>query len=101
MDGQEMCKLGKEEFLDQTPGCVGDILYEHLQLLQQEAERNEMNSPTTTETTETIIRMNNNIKDQNSCENSLQQQQGEVLYEELQLLQPSNHEKVSFLKVVL
>ena len=41
MDGKEMCKLSKEEFLDRTPGCVGDILYEHLQLLQHDADRNE------------------------------------------------------------
>ncbi len=40
MDGKEMCKLSKEEFLDRTPGCVGDILYEHLQLLQHDADRN-------------------------------------------------------------
>ncbi len=40
MDGKEMCKLSKEEFLDLTPGCVGDILYEHLQLLQHDADRN-------------------------------------------------------------
>ena len=28
-----MCSLSKEAFLSKAPSCVGDILYEHLQLL--------------------------------------------------------------------
>lgn len=31
-----MCDLSKESFMDQAPRCVGDILYEHLQLLLQQ-----------------------------------------------------------------
>ena len=35
-----MCALKRDEFLDLTPGFVGDILYEHLQmLLQKESEK--------------------------------------------------------------
>ena len=32
-----MCAMKKEDFLDIAPGYVGDILYEHLQLLQTDA----------------------------------------------------------------
>jgi Sterile alpha motif (SAM)/Pointed domain len=80
-----MCKLSKEEFLDRTPGCVGDILYEHLQLLQQDAE----------ERSESEF-ANNNIKhnvnhSHTSSPQPQQQQQGDLLYEELQLLQQDPH----------
>ena len=98
MDGHEMCKLGKEEFLDRTPGCVGDILYEHLQLLQIDAERNENESSSETSSANNRS-TNNNFKGEIGRDISLQQQQqqGTVLYEELQLLQQtSNHELVSF-----
>lgn len=30
MNGQELCDLGKESFLDLAPDFVGDILWEHL-----------------------------------------------------------------------
>lgn len=30
MDGQELCRLGKERFLELAPDYVGDILWEHL-----------------------------------------------------------------------
>ncbi|TRY73703.1 hypothetical protein TCAL_00911 [Tigriopus californicus] len=36
LSGSEMCALSKESFMDQAPRCVGDILYEHLQLLLQQ-----------------------------------------------------------------
>lgn len=36
LSGAEMCDLSKESFMDQAPRCVGDILYEHLQLLLQQ-----------------------------------------------------------------
>jgi hypothetical protein len=47
MDGVSMCKLSKEAFLDRTPGCVGDILYEHLQQLQDDAALNAATPPPT------------------------------------------------------
>ncbi len=31
-----MCRLDREGFMRRTPGYVGDILYEHLQMLKQE-----------------------------------------------------------------
>ena len=37
VSGKEMCAMSREQFCDQTPGCVGDILYNHLHLLQQDA----------------------------------------------------------------
>ena len=36
MTGKEMCELSREDFVDRTPGYAGDILYEHLIILQQE-----------------------------------------------------------------
>lgn len=30
MNGQELCNLGKEHFLELAPDYVGDILWEHL-----------------------------------------------------------------------
>ena len=37
MDGKEMCDLTREQFEKRTPGYVGDILHEHLAILQQDA----------------------------------------------------------------
>lgn len=31
LSGSQMCTLSREAFLEVTPGCVGDILYQHLQ----------------------------------------------------------------------
>lgn len=36
MNGREMCELAREEFVIRTPGYAGDILYEHLIILQQD-----------------------------------------------------------------
>ena len=35
MRGKEMCALGKESFLERTPSFMGDILWEHLDILQK------------------------------------------------------------------
>lgn len=35
MRGKEMCSLGKESFLERTPPFMGDILWEHLDILQK------------------------------------------------------------------
>uniref|UniRef100_A0A4W5K3K3 V-ets avian erythroblastosis virus E26 oncogene homolog 1 n=1 Tax=Hucho hucho TaxID=62062 RepID=A0A4W5K3K3_9TELE len=35
MNGASMCALGKERFLDLAPDYVGDILWEHLEMLQK------------------------------------------------------------------
>ena len=34
-----MCALSREEFCGRTPSFVGDILWEHLVLLQQDVDR--------------------------------------------------------------
>jgi len=39
MRGKEMCELSKEEFCKKAPMFVGDILWEHLVLLQQDVDR--------------------------------------------------------------
>ena len=39
MDGRAIWQLSKEEFANKTPGGVGDILYEHLRILQTESEQ--------------------------------------------------------------
>ena len=39
MKGREMCELSKEEFCKKAPMFVGDILWEHLVLLQQDVDR--------------------------------------------------------------
>ena len=39
MTGKEMCGLSKEEFCTRAPVFVGDILWEHLVLLQQDVDR--------------------------------------------------------------
>jgi hypothetical protein len=36
MTGNEMCDLSKDEFTKRTPGYEGDILFEHLVILQQD-----------------------------------------------------------------
>ena len=33
--GQELCALGREEFLSRAPPFMGDILWEHLEILQR------------------------------------------------------------------
>ena len=35
MRGREMCAMGKENFLSRTPPFMGDILWEHLEILQK------------------------------------------------------------------
>ncbi len=35
MRGKDMCALGKESFLARTPPYMGDILWEHLDILQK------------------------------------------------------------------
>jgi hypothetical protein len=39
MSGKEMCSLRKDDFCSRAPVFVGDILWEHLQLLQSECDR--------------------------------------------------------------
>lgn len=36
MDGQVLCNLGKERFLELAPDFVGDILWEHLEQMIKE-----------------------------------------------------------------
>lgn len=35
LDGREMCAMGKEAFLAKTPPYSGDILWEHLDIMQK------------------------------------------------------------------
>ena len=35
LDGREMCAVGKEAFLAKTPPYSGDILWEHLDIMQK------------------------------------------------------------------
>lgn len=35
MNGANLCAMGKERFLDLAPDYVGDILWEHLEMLQK------------------------------------------------------------------
>ena len=39
MTGKDMCALSKEEFCARAPVFVGDILWEHLVLLQKDVDR--------------------------------------------------------------
>ncbi|XP_029841949.1 protein c-ets-1-A isoform X1 [Ixodes scapularis] len=39
MKGKDMCALGKEAFLTRAPPFMGDILWEHLDILQKEVEK--------------------------------------------------------------
>ena len=41
MNGKEMCALTKDDFCGKAPVFVGDILWEHLQLLQQECDKDQ------------------------------------------------------------
>ena len=83
MSGFEMCQLTKDEFLDRTPGCVGDILYEHLQLLQHDAERNEVDSPPVSTTTTTMEEQPQDLSE-SQINNSSNQSQ--IEYENMQPL---------------
>ena len=38
--GVEICELDREGFMQRTPSYVGDILYEHLQILKQSEDAN-------------------------------------------------------------
>lgn len=42
MTGKAMCELSKEEFCSKAPVFVGDILWEHLVLLQQDVDREKL-----------------------------------------------------------
>ena len=93
-----MCKLSKDDFLDRTPGCVGDILFEHLQLLQQDSESRSPPPPMTMTTTSAIQHIipahsNQLQQQQHHHHHHLQQQQhqhqrDEIFYEDLHLMQP-------------
>ncbi|KAL0269813.1 UNVERIFIED_CONTAM: hypothetical protein PYX00_007421 [Menopon gallinae] len=39
MKGKDICAMGKENFLARAPPFTGDILWEHLEILQKEVER--------------------------------------------------------------
>lgn len=39
MSGKEMCQLGKEAFLERAPPYVGDVLWEHLEVMKRGKER--------------------------------------------------------------
>ncbi|XP_064207314.1 protein C-ets-2 [Anguilla rostrata] len=41
MNGQELCDLGKERFLDLAPDFVGDILWEHLDQMMKDSQAKE------------------------------------------------------------
>ncbi|KAL0994482.1 hypothetical protein UPYG_G00122810 [Umbra pygmaea] len=41
MNGQELCDLGKESFLDLAPDYVGDILWEHLDQMMKDCQDKE------------------------------------------------------------
>lgn len=41
MSGKEMCSLSKEAFLARFPPFMGDILFEHLDILQKDVEKDE------------------------------------------------------------
>uniref|UniRef100_A0A3P8Y9M4 Protein C-ets-2 n=2 Tax=Esox lucius TaxID=8010 RepID=A0A3P8Y9M4_ESOLU len=46
MNGQELCDLGKESFLDLAPDFVGDILWEHLDQMMKECQEKEESKST-------------------------------------------------------
>ncbi|XP_023677900.1 protein c-ets-1-B isoform X2 [Paramormyrops kingsleyae] len=46
MSGASLCALGKERFLDLAPDFVGDILWEHLEMLQKDVKHFPINSLT-------------------------------------------------------
>ncbi|KAH1007219.1 hypothetical protein HUJ04_004484, partial [Dendroctonus ponderosae] len=39
MKGKDICAMGKDAFLARAPAFVGDILWEHLELLQKDVEK--------------------------------------------------------------
>ena len=41
MKGRDICQMGKESFLALTPPFVGDILWEHLEILQKGKRENQ------------------------------------------------------------
>ncbi|XP_066262603.1 protein C-ets-1 isoform X1 [Euwallacea similis] len=41
MKGKDICAMGKDAFLARAPAFVGDILWEHLELLQKDVEKEE------------------------------------------------------------
>ena len=92
-----MCSMKKEDFLDLAPGYVGDILYEHLQLLQTDATVNGTSNARTSTTEDlytpknlkSAIGQNNNSKlsqilsngqmaDNNSNDNSFQSDSSQI-----------------------
>ena len=85
-----MCQLTKDEFLDRTPGCVGDILYEHLQLLQHDAERNELDSPPVSTTTATMEEQPQDLSE-SQINNSSNQSQ--IEYENMQPLHQNSKQQ--------
>ncbi|XP_048861304.1 protein C-ets-1 isoform X3 [Brienomyrus brachyistius] len=46
ISGASLCALGKERFLDLAPDFVGDILWEHLEMLQKDVKHFPINSLT-------------------------------------------------------
>ncbi|XP_006642224.2 protein C-ets-1 isoform X2 [Lepisosteus oculatus] len=46
MNGASLCALGKERFLDLAPDFVGDILWEHLEMLQKDVKHFPVNGLT-------------------------------------------------------
>ncbi|XP_054167072.1 ETS-like protein pointed isoform X2 [Oppia nitens] len=49
MKGKDMCNLGKEAFLARAPPFMGDILWEHLDILQKEVDKERSSSTTSLE----------------------------------------------------
>ncbi|XP_064208622.1 protein C-ets-1-like isoform X2 [Anguilla rostrata] len=48
VNGAGLCALGKERFLDLAPDFVGDILWEHLEMLQKDSKHFPVNGLTST-----------------------------------------------------
>ncbi|CAH2000818.1 unnamed protein product [Acanthoscelides obtectus] len=47
MKGKDICAMGKDAFSARAPAFVGDILWEHLELLQKDVEKERALSTTT------------------------------------------------------
>ncbi|XP_059476144.1 protein C-ets-1 isoform X2 [Neocloeon triangulifer] len=47
MRGRDICSMGKETFLSRAPPYMGDILWEHLEILQKDVERDRIISSET------------------------------------------------------
>jgi hypothetical protein len=45
MTGKQICAMGKESFLARAPVFMGDILWEHLEILQKGNHSSFFNSP--------------------------------------------------------